>query len=337
MTAHGRGRKRRPPRLPAIRVRREPRSGHGASSTLHSRSSARGCMPPLSGHMRSTSTASVWVRRALAPEISVAAITCSTSAMMRRRSSDQGSNSMAALIGDGWYASAFSWDNERYCFGDSPRRFLAQLELTFADGAARSSRRASWRLAASAVRSSEIYNGEDYDARARAARLERAASRCVGMAEARDRRRAARPARRPHRAADPGHRVADAADGHRAAARRLRVRLRPELRGPAAPAGEGRCGRPGTPALRRDPAPRRRGRPVQPARRQGDRHLHAEGRSGRRDFQPAFTYHGFRYVQVEGFPGTPTAADLDGLVIQSDPPITGALRIDSTRWSSASG
>ncbi|HEY1750838.1 MAG TPA: family 78 glycoside hydrolase catalytic domain, partial [Caulobacteraceae bacterium] len=45
-------------------------------------------------------------------------------------------------------------------------------------------------------------------------------------------------------------------------------------------------------------------------------------------FQPAFTYHGFRYVQVEGYPGRPTTADLDGLVIHSDLPVTGALRID---------
>ena len=46
-------------------------------------------------------------------------------------------------------------------------------------------------------------------------------------------------------------------------------------------------------------------------------------------FQPSFTYHGFRYVQVEGYPGRPTLADIDGLVIQSDLAVTGELRIDN--------
>ncbi|HLY80210.1 MAG TPA: family 78 glycoside hydrolase catalytic domain, partial [Caulobacteraceae bacterium] len=46
-------------------------------------------------------------------------------------------------------------------------------------------------------------------------------------------------------------------------------------------------------------------------------------------FQPVFTYHGFRYVQVEGYPGRPALADLDGLVIQSDLAVTGDLRIDN--------
>src|SRR6185312_8477181 len=77
-----------------------------------------------------------------------------------------GPNTLAALIGDGWYASAFSWDNERYSLDDSPRRFLAQLVLDYADGSREViATDESWSLRASAVRSSEIYNGEDYDAR----------------------------------------------------------------------------------------------------------------------------------------------------------------------------
>ena len=45
-----------------------------------------------------------------------------------------GRNALGALIGDGWYASAFSWTNERYSLAGSPRRFLAQLVLEYTDG-----------------------------------------------------------------------------------------------------------------------------------------------------------------------------------------------------------
>jgi alpha-L-rhamnosidase len=35
-------------------------------------------------------------------------------------------------------------------------------------------------------------------------------------------------------------------------------------------------------------------------------------------FQPRFTFHGFRYVEVTGFPGKPTLADFEGLRMNSD-------------------
>ncbi|RYX85100.1 hypothetical protein EON83_07585 [bacterium] len=40
--------------------------------------------------------------------------------------------------------------------------------------------------------------------------------------------------------------------------------------------------------------------------------------TGREVWQPRFTYHGFQYVQVTGFPGTPTIDNLRGLVAHSD-------------------
>ncbi len=35
-------------------------------------------------------------------------------------------------------------------------------------------------------------------------------------------------------------------------------------------------------------------------------------------WEPRFTYHGFRFVEVTGFPGTPTAASLEGRVVHDD-------------------
>ena len=39
---------------------------------------------------------------------------------------------------------------------------------------------------------------------------------------------------------------------------------------------------------------------------------------GTETWEPRFTYHGFRYVELTGFPGTPTAAALEGRVVQDD-------------------
>ena len=40
--------------------------------------------------------------------------------------------------------------------------------------------------------------------------------------------------------------------------------------------------------------------------------------SGAEVWEPRFTYHGFRFVEVTGFPGTPTAASLEGRVVHDD-------------------
>jgi alpha-L-rhamnosidase len=44
---------------------------------------------------------------------------------------------------------------------------------------------------------------------------------------------------------------------------------------------------------------------------------------GEEVWQPRFTLHGFRYVQVTGFPGTPTLDSLTGCVVGDDLPVTG--------------
>jgi alpha-L-rhamnosidase len=42
-------------------------------------------------------------------------------------------------------------------------------------------------------------------------------------------------------------------------------------------------------------------------------------------WEPRFTYHGFRYVEVTGFPGTPTAGTLDARVVHADVRSTGTF------------
>jgi len=46
---------------------------------------------------------------------------------------------------------------------------------------------------------------------------------------------------------------------------------------------------------------------------------------GEEVFAPHFTYHGFRYVEVTGFPGTPDLESLEGCVVHSAVPKTGSF------------
>jgi len=44
---------------------------------------------------------------------------------------------------------------------------------------------------------------------------------------------------------------------------------------------------------------------------------------GRETYEPRFTYHGFRFVEVTGFPGKPTLASLEGCIVNDDLATTG--------------
>ena len=47
------------------------------------------------------------------------------------------------------------------------------------------------------------------------------------------------------------------------------------------------------------------------------------GTGGKEEFRPRFTYHGFRYAEIEGYPGDLTADDIVGWAVCSDFPVRG--------------
>jgi len=51
--------------------------------------------------------------------------------------------------------------------------------------------------------------------------------------------------------------------------------------------------------------------------------------SGTETWEPRFTYHGFRFVEVTGFPGSPTVESLEGCVVHDDLRPTGTIRTSS--------
>jgi len=75
-----------------------------------------------------------------------------------------GKNQISALLGDGWYGSPLTWYGIN--FFEPPNRFEAQLEIVYSDG----SRDTlvtddSWKASSSPIVESQIYGGETYDAR----------------------------------------------------------------------------------------------------------------------------------------------------------------------------
>jgi len=76
----------------------------------------------------------------------------------------EGTNAIGALVGDGWYGSPLTWSGTH--FFTPPDRFLAQLEIDYTDGAhATIATDSSWKAAPSPILRSHIYSGEIYDAR----------------------------------------------------------------------------------------------------------------------------------------------------------------------------
>jgi alpha-L-rhamnosidase len=54
---------------------------------------------------------------------------------------------------------------------------------------------------------------------------------------------------------------------------------------------------------------------------------------GEEVYVPRFTFHGFRYVEVTGFPGKPTLASLEGLRLNSDVASAGSFTCSSERFN----
>jgi alpha-L-rhamnosidase len=76
-----------------------------------------------------------------------------------------GVNCLGALLGDGWFRGNMTWDDRRNSYG-TRLGLLAQLVITYKDGKKQIvGTDESWRAATGPILLSEIYDGETYDAR----------------------------------------------------------------------------------------------------------------------------------------------------------------------------
>ncbi len=74
-------------------------------------------------------------------------------------------NVLCAEVGDGWYRGNVGFKGQRSYYGDKSA-LLAQLEITYTDGSTESiATDATWKTTTGPILESDIYNGENYDAR----------------------------------------------------------------------------------------------------------------------------------------------------------------------------
>ena len=233
-----------------------------------------------------------------------------------------GANALAATLGDGWWRGFFNWNKGRQHYGKG-LALLAQLVITYADGRVEvTGTNGDWRSATGPIRRSDIYHGETYDAR-----LERPGWSRPG-----------------YDVSDwTGVRVEDYGYGLLVAPMGPPVR-RIETLKPigqfVTPAGElvvdmGQNlvgwvklrvrGEAGTAVTLRfaevlDQAGNLYITNLRSAK-QTDTYILKGG--GEEVFEPNFTFHGFRYVHVAGYPGELSLDDVTGVAIHSDMAPTG--------------
>ena len=224
-----------------------------------------------------------------------------------------GPNAIGAWLGDGWYRGRLGWRGGfRNLFGED-LSFLGQLELTYADGRRETvATDAAWKAAPSPIVRTGIYDGEDYDARDEPDGWSSPGFvddewEPVAVRE-RDPRTLVAPTAPPVRCTEElgpvevltspsGARILDFGQN---LVGRVRIRV---------------SGRSGTTVRLRTAEVLQDGevytRPLREAR--STDHYTLAGRQGGEEWEPRFTFHGFRYVEVDGWPG-----DLDAAVAAGD-------------------
>jgi alpha-L-rhamnosidase len=239
-----------------------------------------------------------------------------------------GENAIGATLGDGWYRNSLAWGNRRHVYGER-LALLCQLRIEFADGRIETvGSDGTWKSTTGPIRMSDIYMGETYDAR-----LERPGWSAPGYPD-RD--------WLPVRVVDPAPRTLVAPAGP--PVRRIDI-VRP-VRILETPAGDtvfdmgqnmvghvrvSMRGQAGTTVTLRhaevlDKAGNVYTDNLRAARQQVTYILKG---AGDEVYEPHFTFQGFRYVVVSGWPGEPTLDSLVGVVVHSDMRVTGSFETSS--------
>lgn len=237
-----------------------------------------------------------------------------------------GENVIGAIVGDGWAVGHIAWmGRQRYV--DSPR-FLAQLVLTFDDGTRQVvATDADWSVSTGAILESDFLMGESYDARREPAGWASpgydAAAWCPAVVFA-----------------DSGAALV-ATNGpavrRQEQLRPVSIRLFPDFVNPrwVFDFGQNLVGRvrlkasgsAGTTVSIRHAEALNPDGTLYTANLRTARNtdFYTLKGDGEETYEPHFVFHGFRYIELGGFPGTPTEDTLAAIVIHSDTPVTGTF------------
>ena len=238
-----------------------------------------------------------------------------------------GENVLGAMLGDGWFRGRLGFNGgRRNVYGDRTA-LLAQLEVTYADGTAeRFGTDERWRAARGPILASSLYDGETHDARA-----ERAGWSSPGFDDADwtgvraldlDATRLVAPNGPPVRRTQEVEPVeiltspsgATLLDFGQNLVGRLRIRV------------SGETGRVVT--LRHAEVLEDGELGVRPLRVARATDTYTLRGDGVEEWEPRFTFHGFRYAEVDGWPGAIEPGQITAVVCHTD--------MERTGWFSSS-
>lgn len=237
----------------------------------------------------------------------------------------EGENVLGAMLGDGWYRGYLGNKGHRNVYGNR-LALLLQLRLTYADGRVEViGSNADWRSTCGPVLMSDIYLGETYDARLAQPGWDKAGYDAgdwagVHLLEHPKEIVVAQEGPFMHRQEEispiqilrspRGETILDFGQN-------MVGWVRMRVRGPAGT----------TIILRHAEVLDREGNFYTQNLRSADQTIRytLRGETAGEVFEPHFTFQGFRYVDVEGFPGHLSPENFTGVVVYSDMPVTGAF------------
>jgi alpha-L-rhamnosidase len=235
-----------------------------------------------------------------------------------------GANVVGAVLGNGWYRGDLGWQDRRNLYGNR-LGLLGQIEITYKDG-----RRevvgtdSAWKASTAPILMSEIYHGETYDAR-----LEKAGWAAAGFDDAgwsavkvvdHPKSTLVAPAGPPVRRIEELRPVkifkTPAGDTVADMGQNMVGWVRLAVEGPAGT----------TVTLRHAEVLDKEGNVYLANLRKARATLQYTLKGGAKEtFEPHFTFFGFRYVVVDGYPGALTPDSLTGVVIHSAMPRAGEI------------
>jgi alpha-L-rhamnosidase len=237
----------------------------------------------------------------------------------------KGTNAIAAMLAPGWYATPLQWFRQGYNYGQTPPALRAQLRIEYQDRSVESIvTDEQWKAEVSPILSAEIYDGETYDARKTQVNWDKAMFddrqwKAAGVVQPHEpeivwqyfqpiRVEKSLDAKQINSPApgiyiyDFGQNLSGVARIRAAGPAGTDVKLRfAEVLNPD--------GTLYTENLRTAKA---------------TDHFILAGK-GSEEYQPTFTFHGFRYVEVSGLKGKPQLNDVKAVVFHTDAPFTATL------------
>jgi len=233
-----------------------------------------------------------------------------------------GKNAIGATVGNGWYRGFLGWVNNHNTYGNK-QALLMQIEIRYKDGSSGIfGTDDTWKTSIGPILSSEIYHGETYDARLEKDGWSKAGYKNKDWVNAKiinhPKDILVAPEGPPVRKIEEvkpvkkfttpeGEIVFDMGQN-------MVGWIRLNVKGTAGT----------TITLKHAEVLDKEGNIYIENLRAAKQIIQYTLRGGKEEiYEPHFTFQGFRYVAIEGYPGDPTLDDITGIVIHSDMPPTG--------------